>query len=99
LGRIKQKAKNPHSVNLLWNSLPPSGAYTDVFAPRHLAHVKQRKTAENQVQNYGSKPKVQNLSRLLVFAPRKTPNNFNATPLRWQFPKIQPSRRAKIGKL
>jgi hypothetical protein len=64
-----------------------------------LAHVKQPKTAENQVQNYGSKPKVQNLWPLLVFAPRKTPNHFNATPLRWRFPKIQPSVRAKIGKL
>jgi hypothetical protein len=46
-----------------------------------------------------SKPKVQNLPPLLVFAPRKTPNHFNATPLRWRFPKIQPSKRAKIGKL
>jgi hypothetical protein len=63
-----------------------------------LAYVKQPKTPENEVQNYGSKPKVQNLSPLLVFAPRKTPNHFKATPLRWQFPKIRPLKRAKIGR-
>jgi hypothetical protein len=77
--------------------LPPSGAYTDVFAPRHLAHVKQPKTAENQVQNYGSKPKVQNLSPLLVFAPRKTPNHFKPRPCAGASQKSSLPRWLKLG--
>src|SRR5271165_245950 len=58
-GEFKQTSQKFHRVNKKLTS----GADTDVFAPRHLTHVKQRKTPQNQVQNYGSKLRVQNPPR------------------------------------
>jgi hypothetical protein len=55
------------------------------------------KAQKIRCKNYGAKPKVQNITALMIFAPRKTPNHFKAAPLRWQFPKIRPLKRAKLG--
>src|SRR5271165_3233650 len=83
VGRIKQTTQKSHRVNKKLTR----GAYTDVFAPRHLTHVKQRKTPQNQVQNYGSKLKVQNPPGIGGFCTEKNSQLFQGHVLTLAVPK------------